>query len=134
MVALKVFAFAMVLLTSTLGIDPTNAKPDTIMTDWRCNGDLYKKGDPFADPYVLDDMVKETANSTGYNYYTKSPFSSLVAYGQVTCNRKLLYSDCVTCIMSARDHEQIFCYMSVGGQVILGDCTMKYEQYSFTDN
>ncbi|OWM77914.1 hypothetical protein CDL15_Pgr018483 [Punica granatum] len=106
------------------------------MISMRCNTKLYASGDPFAYSlaYVLNDMVTVTPNHQGYNYYTSSPYPSSVVYGHAACYQGLFYSDCVTCVMSARDQVLNVCPMRIGAEVVRNDCKMRYEWYPFIDN
>lgn len=132
----KTVALAAALLISMVTIDVVMAGPSTAMVSRRCNNNLYTSGDPFAYSldYVLNDLVTVTPNRQGYDYYTNSPYPTSIAYGHATCNQGLSSSDCVTCVMSARDQLLNVCLMSVGAQIVLYDCKMRYEQYPFTDN
>ncbi|XP_059309974.1 antifungal protein ginkbilobin-like protein [Lycium ferocissimum] len=104
------------------------------LVDHTCNGDTYDKNGPFADSlyYVLVGLSNETPKQ-GYDYYITSPYpNDALAYGHATCSSNVAYSDCDTCVRLARDYLMTTCDGSIGGQAEFVECSMRYEQYSFS--
>lgn len=107
--------------------------PESKLLDHTCNGEMYDKNGPFGDSlaYVLIELSNETPKE-GYDYYITFPYPNALAYGHATCSSNVEYSDCDTCVRLAKDYLITTCDGSIGGQVEFVDCSMRYEQYSFT--
>ncbi|KAF8040846.1 hypothetical protein BT93_B2925 [Corymbia citriodora subsp. variegata] len=127
--------FALTLLGLLLAFNFVRADPDTTMVNKICNGNVYGSSDPYANSvsYVLEDMATVTANPPGYNYYTESPYAEATAYGHAVCNAALSFTDCATCMSSAKSQILSNCPNSIGVQMQLQDCRMRYENYPFTE-
>ncbi|KAI3423171.1 uncharacterized protein J3R85_011300 [Psidium guajava] len=102
-----------------------------------CNAVTYSNGDPYANSVglrLLADIVTVTLNHTNYDYYyTTSPYATEVYFGHATCNPTLSYSDCGTCVSAAMVRILADCPHSLGVDMGLKDCSMRYESDSFTD-
>ncbi|KAL0391018.1 UNVERIFIED_CONTAM: hypothetical protein Scaly_0458900 [Sesamum calycinum] len=61
-----------------------------------------------------------------YDYYTVSPYPTSPAYGHATCSQALANSECANCLASARGTVSSACAGSVGGQVGMVDCSMRF--------
>ncbi|OIT05162.1 antifungal protein ginkbilobin-2 [Nicotiana attenuata] len=99
-----------------------------------CNGDVYDKNGPFADSlyYVLVGLENETPRQ-GYDYYITSPYpNDALAYGHASCTSTVTFSDCDICVKLARSFLMTTCDGRIGGQVEFVECSMRYEQYSFS--
>ncbi|XP_030455937.1 antifungal protein ginkbilobin-like protein [Syzygium oleosum] len=109
--------------------------PDVTQVNKICNGNVYASGDPYANSvsYVLEDMATVTANHPGYDYYTQSPYAEATAYGHAVCSTTLSFTDCATCVSFAKSCIVDECGMSMGVQMQLQDCRMRYENYPFSD-
>ncbi|KAF7849038.1 hypothetical protein BT93_L1309 [Corymbia citriodora subsp. variegata] len=127
--------FALALLGLLLAFNFVLGDPDTTMVYKICNGNVYGSSDPYADSvsYVLAAMATVTANHPGYDYYTQSPYVEATAYGHAVCNTALSFTDCATCMSSAESQILSDCPNSIGVQMQLQDCRMRYENYSFSE-
>ena len=82
--------------------------------------------------YVVEALQNVTPNQ-GYDYYITSPYpNDALAYGHATCNSVIEFTDCGLCLSSAKSLLLSTCDGSIGGQVKFVDCSMRYEQYSFS--
>lgn len=106
--------------------------PNTSVYLLLCNENTYAQGDDYANSvaYVLADLMNVTPNH-GYDYTTQSPYADAVCYGHATCNTALSYSDCADCMIAARAAVTSGCTNSIGAQVGMVDCSIRYESYSF---
>ncbi|XP_060183386.1 antifungal protein ginkbilobin-like protein [Lycium barbarum] len=104
--------------------------PEAKLVGHICNGDKYDKSGPFADSlyYVLVSLSNETPKQAGYDYH----INDALAYGHATCSSNVAYSECDACVRLARAYLMTTCDGSVGGQVLFVQCSMRYEQYSFS--
>ncbi|KAL3753256.1 hypothetical protein ACJRO7_000622 [Eucalyptus globulus] len=127
--------FALVLLGLLLVFNFVRGDPDTTLINKICNGNVYGSGDPYANSvsYILEDMATVTANHPGYDYYTNSPYAEATAYGHAVCNAVLSFTDCGTCVSSAKIQILYNCPNSIGVQMQLQDCRMRYENYPFSE-
>ncbi|KAF7849041.1 hypothetical protein BT93_L1312 [Corymbia citriodora subsp. variegata] len=127
--------FALTLLGLLLVFNFVQGDPDLTTVNKICNGNVYGSSDPYANSvsYVLEDMATVTANHPGYDYYTRSPYAEATAYGHAVCNTALSFTDCATCVSYAKGYIVSACGMSMGVQLQLQDCRMRYENYQFSD-
>ncbi|XP_056172636.1 antifungal protein ginkbilobin-like protein [Syzygium oleosum] len=109
--------------------------PDTSKVYRACNAGTYSSGDAHADgvAYVLADMETVTPNHVNYDYYTMSPCPTAAIYGHATCNSALFDSDCGICVSYAKSQILADCSNCLGVNMVLRDCSMRYDSYSFTD-
>lgn len=110
--------------------------PNLGVTNKICNGEHYPLGDPFQQclDYVFEDLLDGTPKQEGYNYYSVSPyFNNVVAYGHATCNTDISYDDCTLCLGGAKVYLSQSCYRSIGAQISYVDCSMRYENYLFSE-
>lgn len=122
---------AIMLLGLLLMLNFVQGDPDTSIQDKICNGNVYGSGDPYANSvsYVLEDMATVTANHPGYDYHTQSPYPEATAYGHAVCSAALSFTDCATCVSAAKSKILDLCPNSIGVQMWLTDCNMRYENY-----
>ncbi|KAL3753258.1 hypothetical protein ACJRO7_000624 [Eucalyptus globulus] len=127
--------FALTLLGLLLVFKFVQGGPDTTMVNKICNGNVYGSSDPYANSvsYVLEDLATVTANHPGYDYYTQSPYVEATAYGHALCSASLSFTDCGTCVSSAKSQILSNCPNSIGVQMQLQDCRMRYENYPFSE-
>ncbi|KAJ9171946.1 hypothetical protein P3X46_015242 [Hevea brasiliensis] len=109
--------------------------PNTKVLTVLCNSGVYSKGDPFGISlsYVVEELEIVTPTSKNYDYYNISPYPNAFAYGHAACNRNLTTSDCTTCLGAAKTTMFSTCQSRIGARSVLYDCTIRYEQYPFTD-
>lgn len=109
--------------------------PDTNVTTILCNSGVYTKGDPFAISltYVLAELETVTPTHKNYDFFNISPYPNAFAYGHAACNQNLTSSDCTTCLGAAKTAMLGACQSRIGARSVLHDCTIRYEQYPFTD-
>lgn len=109
--------------------------PDTNIASVLCNQGVYTSGDPFAISlaYVLQELETATPAHDNYDYYDVSPYPNAFAYGHASCNPNVTSSDCTSCLGAAKTDMLGTCQNSIGGRAVLGDCSIRYEQYPFTD-
>uniref|UniRef100_A0A3Q7G3F8 Gnk2-homologous domain-containing protein n=1 Tax=Solanum lycopersicum TaxID=4081 RepID=A0A3Q7G3F8_SOLLC len=111
------------------------SEPNMKVVSYICNGNKYDMSGSFANSlaYVLEALQNETPISQGYNYYVTSPYpNDALAYGHATCSSSLINSDCAICANYAKSYLMTACDRGIGAQIELIDCSMRYEQYSFT--
>ncbi|XP_056172639.1 antifungal protein ginkbilobin-like protein [Syzygium oleosum] len=125
---------AIMLMLSLLMFNVVKGAPRAGIVNWACNIDSYSGGNPYANSmaYVLEDMVTVTPNHANYDYSIVSPYPTAAAYGHAACSQALSYSDCGICISSVKSQILAICPNSLGAQMELEDCRMRYENYSFT--
>ncbi|KAL5701756.1 hypothetical protein ACHQM5_027064 [Ranunculus cassubicifolius] len=109
--------------------------PNTNITTVLCNSGIFTMGDPFTASlaYVLDDLEAVTPSWKKYNYFNISPYPNAFAYGHGRCNTTLTGADCSSCLRAARKALLSSCPSRIGSRSVLYDCTIRYEQYPFTD-
>lgn len=81
---------------------------------------------------VISCLFKFTASSD-YKEYCMSFGNDGDCYGYATCNELISYSDCTTCLNEASNWIYSDCTNSIGAQVYLKDCRMRYENYPFSE-
>lgn len=109
--------------------------PNTAVQTVLCNSGVYSKGDPFGVSlsYVVEELETATPRSKNYDYYNISPYPNAFAYGHAACSQNLTSSDCTTCLDAAKTTMFSTCQSRIGARSVLHDCTIRYEQYPFTD-
>ncbi|XP_010090388.2 antifungal protein ginkbilobin-2 [Morus notabilis] len=109
--------------------------PDTNITNVLCNSGEYTAGDPFATSlaYTLDELQTTTLKRQNYDFYNISPYPNAFAYGHGSCNKNLTSSDCGVCLGAAKTAMGESCPSRIGARAVLYDCSIRYEQYPFTD-
>ncbi|KAL4205501.1 hypothetical protein AMTRI_Chr01g137610 [Amborella trichopoda] len=117
------------------GILVVESAPNTNITQVLCNSGVYTRGDPFTQSldYVLKDIQSSTPSRPSRDYKTISPFPNAFAYARATCTPSLSPSDCATCLVSAVSVMQQTCTNRIGARAVLYDCSVRYEQYPFSD-
>lgn len=129
---LQTLAVTVVMLLCACSI--VSSHPVMSVVSGGCNVVNYTSGDPFEHSlhYLLPILETLTANQPEYDYYTQSPYPESVAYGQGFCSTSLTFTDCVTCISYVKEQLVGDCPNSIGAQLVLYDCQMRYEQYPFS--
>ncbi|KAG5246190.1 hypothetical protein OIU76_001632 [Salix suchowensis] len=109
--------------------------PDTNVTSVLCNSGVYSKGDPFGISlaYVIAEIVAVTPTSRNYDFFNISPYPNADAFGHAACNQNLTSADCASCLGAAKTAMFASCQSRIGARSVLHDCTMRYEQYPFSD-
>ncbi|KAF8039757.1 hypothetical protein BT93_B2083 [Corymbia citriodora subsp. variegata] len=104
--------------------------PNMSATFESCNQATYDASDPFAYSlaYVLLALETVTPIYPGYDYYIASPYPEAVAYGRAFCNQGLSYPD-----WHVHQLHESTSACSFGVRWVLQDCSMRYEQYPFSD-
>ncbi|RWR76657.1 Gnk2 domain-containing protein [Cinnamomum micranthum f. kanehirae] len=125
------------LLIGVLGFNTmvVNGAPNTNVTSVLCNSGVYTASDPFATSlaYVIAELETITPSRMGRDYYNISPFPNAFAYGHAACGATLTVADCDTCLAAARKIMADTCVSRIGARAVLYDCTIRYEQYPFSD-
>jgi len=127
--------FALTLLGFLLVFNFVQGALDKTLVNKICNENVYGSSDPYANgvSYVLEDLVTVMANHPGYDYYTQFPYVEATAYGHALCSTLLSFTDCGTCVTSAKSQILSNCPNSIGVQMQLQDCRMRYENYPFSE-
>ncbi|XP_030550334.1 antifungal protein ginkbilobin-like protein [Rhodamnia argentea] len=120
------------LLSHCLCIIRSN--PEVTFVDKLCNEAQFWYWDDYDNAFyaVLQDLRSNTAGN-GFNYSTQSSVNGAKCFGHGVCNGALTQADCTSCMGSAYDEVQRECPRSIGAQLQLHDCRLRYEQYSFTE-
>ncbi|KAL3727883.1 hypothetical protein ACJRO7_032601 [Eucalyptus globulus] len=104
--------------------------PDTTEVYHICNGEKCWSFDEFVvDRARVLDYLSDGTATNNYNYYAES--SS--CYGHGVCNGALTQSDCSDCILAAENALIDTCDYSIGAQIQLKDCRVRYEAYPFSE-
>lgn len=80
---------------------------------------------------LLQEIVWQTAESNGYEYYGRSTYHGEKSYGHGACTETLTQTECTDCIDVAASELSATCPSSVGGQTQLRDCRVRIEPYYF---
>ncbi|XP_012092263.1 antifungal protein ginkbilobin-like protein [Jatropha curcas] len=109
--------------------------PNTQVLTVLCNSGVYSKGDPFGISldYVVKELETVTPTTKNYDFYNISPYPNAFAYGHAVCNQNLTNLDCETCLGAAKSNMFSTCQNRIGARSVLHDCSIRYEQYPFTD-
>lgn len=77
---------------------------------------------------VVNDLAMNTRHNS-FNYYALSNYGEVVAHGHAACNGKLSKLSCALCLGDAQDMLNDHCTDSIGAQIQLGSCRLRYENY-----
>ncbi|KAI0510433.1 hypothetical protein KFK09_011035 [Dendrobium nobile] len=109
--------------------------PTACARSFVCNLDKFFTYDPFAYSlaHLLDELVEFGSVEPGENFYHKTHDDNIgsPAYGRSSCSGSLTVHDCHSCLKLAVKAMKRWCHMAIGGQVELGECGLRYEQYEF---
>ena len=109
---------------------------NTGRVDKLCNEQAYGDNDPFQANLnnILNHLPDGTAHNK-YNYYLEYPWDGPdpICYGHGVCNRQFSLNDCIQCMNSAAQQIIDECPKSIGAQIQLVDCRVRYEQYNFNE-
>ncbi|KAI4386936.1 hypothetical protein MLD38_004809 [Melastoma candidum] len=123
----------------------TKASYDRTLKKRICNGETYSQHELFfyqqedyecAVNTAITAILKYTKGHTsnGYIYGGKcSDGGQAYVYGYGFCRSELSAEDCNNCMADAKDSLFKECTHSVGAQVELQDCRIRYENYRFMD-
>lgn len=104
---------------------------DTVERYHLCGLDSVSSESP-DERHILDlrsYLVRDTPNN-GFN--SKLKFEGY--YGQAACNLEISRPECDACLINA--NSQLFqkCEDTIGGQIKLGDCRLRFEHYEFPED
>lgn len=125
----------LLLLLWACSSDKCCADPDLRVRYKICNGDTFPGDSLYADHAgnVIEDLVRDTP-CNGYDYYVTSPGPSQFVYGHGACSGGLSHDDCHACLYQAMLDTFIDCsQLTIGLQVQLVDCRIRYEIFPFID-
>lgn len=105
--------------------------PDTTKISYICSERAFGFLDPYSDEIsvVALYLLNQNTPNKGYNYYAYSG----KCYGHVACNGAVTQQDCFDCTYAAEDHLYNIYDTSLGAQIHLIDCRVRYEDYPFTN-
>lgn len=129
------FSTSLVLSILLLLLHSASCSPNTAVRSVLCNVASYTAGDPFAISldYVLAELEAVTPSRRSHDFRNVSPYPNAFAYGHAACNPTLTASDCATCLSAAKAAMVAGCNHRIGARGVLGDCSVRYEQYPFDD-
>ncbi|KAI4341777.1 hypothetical protein MLD38_026461 [Melastoma candidum] len=109
---------------------------DTSMLQRICNGDHFTQDTvSFAVEYVIYEITTNTPNQDGHEYYVdKYLDSDWTIRGHGVCTCTLSAADCSDCLAEAAKKLDEECRRSIGAQVQLEDCRIRYEKYHFNND
>lgn len=109
-----------------------------------CNGDLYSRHVSIVDSYgeyecavnaLFEKIQQDTPAIRDYQlYYSMGCYTrTTYVYGRSSCQKTLSPDECSSCMKQA--HDELFkeCTHSIGAQVELANCRIRYENYPFND-
>ncbi|KAF8731846.1 hypothetical protein HU200_015789 [Digitaria exilis] len=102
----------------------------------RCNAKTYSEDDSYSvsKVYMLQMLLTNTPWASDHDIYKSFTHNGVTAYGHATCSRALDTTVCEACLNFVMHQATTICGRSVGAQVVYMDnCTVRYENYAFTD-
>lgn len=107
---------------------------DTTLVSITCNGEHFQAFSPYdaAVGDVTQDIMEDTP-VRGFNHYTWSKDDGATAYEHGACNGIITEAACGRCLGQAFEDLRGRCGLSIGAQVQLRDCRMRYENYFFLE-
>jgi len=125
------FGFTLAVMVVALVVGSAVGTPRTNLVSSACNGQKIPSGSSFYSTLgsLLVDLEGNTAFS-GYDYKA-SRAGSPTAYGRGVCKQGISQSDCTACLKNLGGRIWNICGYAIGARVQLGDCFIRYEQYSF---
>lgn len=110
--------------------DAVSGDPDTTVLSTTCNPTKDTGHDAmWTLSYLLQVLVTDTPKANNYDLYNDNSGW----YGHGVCSTTLSAEDCRTCMDSVRKDTSDSCPNSVGAQVQLQDCRLRYENYPFQE-
>lgn len=82
--------------------------------------------------HAVNDLVFNTENH-GFDYYSSSVIDEVGAYGHAECNGELSKMACELCLTAAYFKLDDYCKTTIGAQIQLKDCRLRYENYPFIE-
>lgn len=109
---------------------------DTSMLERICNGDHYTQDSvDLTVEYVIHEIEMNTADQKGFEYYIDKYLNSdWTIRGHGVCTSTLSPEDCSSCLTEATHRLQEECTKTIGAQVQLEDCRIRYEKYHFNND
>nr|CAB3452400.1 unnamed protein product [Digitaria exilis] len=105
------------------------------VTVW-CNANSYYVDDPYSVSvvYMLQMLLTNTPWASDHNIYRSFTHNGATAYGHATCSSALDTGACEDCLSFVFHQAATICDRKVGARVVYVDnCTVRYENYAFTD-
>ncbi|KAI4370320.1 hypothetical protein MLD38_018683 [Melastoma candidum] len=136
MARLHYFFVAAVSLALHMGCDVVSGS-DTDFLSRICNGNIFpgywhEKDYPET---LVQKIVDNTPDADGHEYYTHDKYYSVDFCGHGVCTAGMSREDCSTCLKAARDNLWGKCNKAtVGAQVQLRGCRIRYEEYHFNND
>ena len=125
---------AIILIAVVCSCNVIKGDPNETLVYKICNGDTatsWAYNDEVND--LLQDIVDSTSDF-GFNYYSKeAQLLVKTSFGHGVCNGLLSPPDCKTCLGDAKQLILKYCPLSVGAQLQLQDCRIRYEDYEFNE-
>ncbi|CAO2188255.1 unnamed protein product [Urochloa humidicola] len=105
--------------------------PNTVV----CNDNTFAGAGAFADSRVqlLKNLVWVTPWAAGHDLYQYLPSEAPIVYGHAACRPGLVGVDCKSCLGYIVSQMAQMCRNSIGGRAATDDCSIRYENYAFTD-
>ncbi|KAI4325354.1 hypothetical protein MLD38_030763 [Melastoma candidum] len=113
---------------------------DMTLKERICNGETYarhvwgfgEKAMECAVNRLVRNILEMTPKQTSYELYkSEACYSGVSAIGFSTCSAVLTEDECSQCIQQALENLFQECTHSVGAQVKLVDCRIRYENHDF---
>lgn len=123
-IAISVYTFLSICKTIRCSIGP----PVNTLCSTRLMPDLKYK---IAVGQVLQKVIEKTPYK-GYNFYAQTPWPEIV-YGHAACNGEIKLVECRSCVDAAGSMLLDRCPNSMGAQMELNDCRIRWESYPFSD-
>lgn len=108
---------------------------DTTILYRICNGARhFKTLSPYGDAVydVIDDLLRHT-ETNDFNYYSSSQRDGVSAYGHAACNGEISQLACGLCLSDVHCKLLDYCGNSIGAQIQVRDCRLRYENYPFIE-
>lgn len=113
----------------------TLGEPDTTMRKILCNKQSFSGNDAYknSEGYVMSQLINVTPTTDDYDYYSSSSNPTDNGYGHAACEGHLNSGDCMNCIWYAMGAWINGCFLRIGAQVQMVNCSLRYENYSFEE-
>ncbi|CAL5006152.1 unnamed protein product [Urochloa decumbens] len=106
--------------------------PNTVV----CNDNTFAGAGAFAVSLaqLLKDLVSATPWAAGHDLYQSLPSEAPIVFGHAACRPGLKGEDCKSCLGYAMTQMVQMCPNGIGGRAAKADdCSIRYENYAFTD-
>ncbi|CAO2201872.1 unnamed protein product [Urochloa humidicola] len=102
-----------------------------------CNDGTFAGAGTFAArlAQLLKDLVWATPRAAGHDLYQSLPSKpeAPIVYGHAACRPGLIGEDCKSCLGYVMAQMVQMCPNGIGGRAATDGCSMRYENYAFTD-